>query len=262
MTEGSGRRPSTVELLLQQVRSYEQSLPTLRVTDHRHTVKLCAPSIVCLSRARSFFDKEPETIRWIAGMPEKAVLFDIGANIGTYTLWAGITRAARVYAFEPEAANFSTLNVNIRLNGLAERCIAYCAGIADRMSLDTLHVSRTDVGQSGHQVGHRLPGSVAQGIVTLTLDHLVYEAGLPCPSHLKIDVDGIEPAILRGGARLLEDERLNSVLIELAVTHPEHRAIISRLQALGFEPDEALLQAVYAKTTGVKHTGNVIFTRP
>jgi FkbM family methyltransferase len=42
----------------------------------------------------------------------------VGANVGMYTIWAAATRNARVYAFEPEAQNYATLNRNIALNNL------------------------------------------------------------------------------------------------------------------------------------------------
>jgi FkbM family methyltransferase len=213
-------------------------------------------------RALSYFDKEPETIKWIAGIPEGGILFDVGANIGLYTLWAGLTRGATVYAFEPESSNYATLNANLRANQLTERCRAFCTGISDKIGFDTLRMLQITSGASGHQVGTAHKAGVAQGIVTTTLDHLVYEAGLPCPSHVKIDVDGIEPAIVRGASRLLSDERLKSVLIELSIMEPDHKAVVDQLVDYGFAKDEALEKAVYAKTTGVKHTGNIIFTRP
>ncbi len=184
--------------LVDKVAAYEQALPWMKFGDGAHTVRMALPSMVCLRRALRFFKKEPETLRWISGFAEGAVLFDVGANIGVYSLWAGLTRRAQVFAFEPEAGNYSTLNVNLRLNGLAERCRAYCMGLSDAAGLDTLVVGRqTAVGASGHQIGSRAGGGIPQGIPVTTLDQLVYEAGLPCPSHVKIDVDGLEPAIVR-----------------------------------------------------------------
>lgn len=252
----------------ERVKQYETGMPRIEIQHGAHRVTLATPSTLCLWRALTYFQKEPETIDWIAGIPDGGVLFDVGANIGLYTLWAGLTRNASVFAFEPEASNYGTLNVNLQLNGLTGRCRAFCAGLSDREGFDVLRVARSRIGESGHQVGSEADTGIPanevaiQGIVTTTLDHLVYEAGLPCPSHLKIDVDGIEPAIVRGGGRLLADPRLRSVLIELAVWHPDHRAVIDRLVGCGFAKDAALEKAAYAKTSGVAHTGNIIFTRP
>lgn len=250
------------KLAHERARNYEQSLPKVQISNGPHSVTLATPSEFCVMRALSYFTKEPETIDWIAGIPEGGVMFDIGANIGLYTLWAGLTRRASVFAFEPESSNFAALNMNLRINELTDQCRAFCTGISDRVGFETLRVAELTVGASGHQVGTAHTGGFAQGIVTTTLDHLVYEAGLPCPSHVKIDVDGIEPAIVRGAARLLSDDRLKSVLIELSVMDPEHRAVADRLVDCGFVKDETLEKSVYAKTSGVKYTGNIIFTRP
>lgn len=248
--------------LRQLAASHARSLRWAQVKKDGHEVKVALASQFCVYRTMSYFDKEPETIDWIAGIPEGGVLFDVGANIGIYTLWAGVTRRARVYAFEPEAGNYATLNLNLRANGLAASCRAFCVGIADRVGFDDLLIAHPEVGSSNHQVRRAEPGRNVQGIPTTTLDHLVYESGMPCPSHLKIDVDGNEPEIIAGAGRLLADDRLRSVLIELAVMVPAHRAVIDRLVAAGFEKDEDLERAVYAKTAGVKHTGNIVFTRP
>lgn len=242
--------------------SHARSLRWAKVSRDGYEVKVALASQPCVYRAMTYFDKEPETIDWIAGIPEGGVLFDVGANIGIYTLWAGVTRHARVHAFEPEAGNYATLNLNLRANGLAASCRAFCVGIADRIGFADLLVAHPEIGRSNHQVRKAQAGRIVQGISTTTLDHLVYEAGLPCPSHLKIDVDGIEPEIIAGAARLLADDRLKSVLIELAVMDPAHRAIIDRLVAAGFGKDEELERSVHAKTGGVRHTGNIVFTRP
>ena len=54
-------------------------------------------------RLRSLFSKEPITIAWIDTFGERETLYDIGANVGMYTIYAAVMRNASVYAFEPEA---------------------------------------------------------------------------------------------------------------------------------------------------------------
>ena len=39
-------------------------------------------------RVTTFATKEPETLEWIDGLPEGCVLWDIGANVGLYTVYA------------------------------------------------------------------------------------------------------------------------------------------------------------------------------
>jgi FkbM family methyltransferase len=154
-------------------------------------------------------------------------------------------------------------------NGVAARVRAYCLGLSDTAGLGTILLSSGEAATSGHQVTvARSEGAPAhtdqfpQGVVTRTLDGLVYEDGLPCPTHIKIDVDGLEHAIVEGGARLLADPRLRSVLIELDLKTERHRALLKTIEAAGFRKDDASFQAVLKKTTGGNAlVGNVIFTR-
>lgn len=52
------------------------------------------------------------------------VLFDIGANIELFNLYASVGAGCRVFVFEPEARNFGLLNDNIGLNKIGDRCLA------------------------------------------------------------------------------------------------------------------------------------------
>src|SRR5206468_150350 len=71
-------------------------------------------------RADTYATKEPETIEWVRRRLGKGdVLFDVGANIGLYSLFAAkLEPSCRVVAFEPESNNFSSLCRNVLLNRL------------------------------------------------------------------------------------------------------------------------------------------------
>ena len=249
---------------------YEQERPRVRFDLGGRELILNAPSKLCAWRAVTLFTKEPETIAWIDAMPEGSVLFDVGANIGMYSVWAGMTDRVSVLSFEPEATNFAILNENLRANGLTQRCVPFCLGISDVVGFGRMMVQSGGVGQSGHQVQvtrgerFRVQGDeqVFQGISTATLDHLVYERGFACPTHLKVDVDGLEPAVLRGAQRLIRDPRLRSVMIELMVNRESHTALITELEEAGFAKDAEMEKAVRNKTDGVPYTGNILFSRP
>ena len=67
-------------------------------------------------RHDTFWEKEPETIAWIDDMEPGEVLYDVGANVGVYALYAA-SRGIKVVAIEPVFENFSRLMQNIELNG-------------------------------------------------------------------------------------------------------------------------------------------------
>ena len=76
------------------------------------------PNDMTAWRVRSMYEKEPDTIRWLESIPEGAVLVDVGANVGMYSVFAAVVRKAKVYAFEPESQNYALLNANIAANSL------------------------------------------------------------------------------------------------------------------------------------------------
>ena len=49
-------------------------------------------------RASSFFEKEPETVAWIDDFSEGSIYYDVGANIGIYSLYASIHKKCKTYA--------------------------------------------------------------------------------------------------------------------------------------------------------------------
>src|SRR5438105_3422670 len=84
-----------------------------------------------IKRVDSLLTKEPITIAWMDSFDEGETMYDVGANLGMYTIYAAVMRKARVYAFEPEALNYAELNKNIHLNGLHDRVLAYCLALSD-----------------------------------------------------------------------------------------------------------------------------------
>jgi FkbM family methyltransferase len=248
---------------------FERSRPRLTLRFDDLDLRMDVSTRLSTWRVLDYFTKEPETIAWIATMGEGDVLFDVGANVGLYSVWAAATRPVSVCAFEPEAGNYATLMENLRANKLTDRVQAFCLGVSDVARIGAMEVKDGPAGQSGHQVQvarsakfHVGGGKSQQGTVTFPLDDLVYQRGLPCPTHLKVDVDGIEHAVIGGARRLIADRRLKSVMIELILQNDFHRPIIDLLVASGFDKDDAMEQAVREKTGGVAFTGNILFTRP
>ncbi len=77
---------------------------------------------------------ETDTISWVEAMPKDGVLWDIGANIGFFSLYAGSLLGrdgVRVVGFEPGAASYAVLNRNIEGNAMGSHIVAYCFGWCD-----------------------------------------------------------------------------------------------------------------------------------
>ena len=188
--------------------------------------------------------KEPDTIRWIHTLirPGETV-FDVGANVGNYSLIIAkhLKGDVKVFAFEPAWFNFTQLNRNVALNGLGASVFPVCAGLSSRGGLVWLNYSTLEYGSSMHSVGDavRLRDQsfdpvLRQPVATFTLDGAA--ACLGCtPNHVKIDVDGIESEILAGAAATLKDPALRSLLVELSPDNREDGEAIERVLAAGFK---------------------------
>src|SRR5262245_32711780 len=94
------------------------------------SLKFFAPSPLLRDRAANVLTKEPDMIRWIDGIGKDAVLWDIGANVGVFSLYAAVRVNCKVLSFEPSAANFFVLARNIQLNRLDDRITAYCVALS------------------------------------------------------------------------------------------------------------------------------------
>lgn len=192
-------------------------------------------------RAETLLTKEPETIEWIDTVASGDVFYDIGANIGTYSLYAAINREVRVLAFEPLAANYYLLNRNIEQNDLSDTATAYCLALNDADLIDAFHVSDPSFGSAlssfAEAIDHNgkpLKARFTQGMIGMSLDNFIKKFDPPFPNHIKIDVDGIEDKIIAGAAQTLADPRLKSVSIELDADRTDYaQTVIQALEAAG-----------------------------
>ncbi len=193
-----------------------------------------------LFRARTLFSKEPETITWIRTFAADDVLFDVGANVGMYSIYASAF-CRRVYAFEPVFTNYFILNSNILLNDLSQSVRAFCVALSDEHKIDSMRLRSVGLGEAFNSFAENVTEAETtfqpvfeQGACSFTLDALVYEHGLECPTHVKIDVDGLEGRIVRGARRLLSDRRLKTILIELNRAKPADQAAVAHILESGF----------------------------
>lgn len=198
-------------------------------------------------RAKLSYTREPVTMRWINNyIGENDVVYDIGANVGAYSLLIG-KRLEKgkgvVLAFEPEAANFRSLNRNIVVNGLSGKVVPYSIAFGDRGRPSQFFLSSMQAGAAMHGVDRPESDGVAfvakhvQGVYVLSVDEFLASGQVPWPNHIKIDVDGSELSIVSSMRAALKDSRLKTIMIEVAedVSHGQIEELIARA---GFEEAE------------------------
>ena len=117
------------------------------------TVTFFAPTPILRWRAVHALSKEPETIDWIDQFNADDVLWDIGANIGVFSLYAAVERSCTVLAFEPSAGNYVVLTRNIQTNGLTDRVTAYALALSGETRLGVLNLDAPDFGTALNEFG-------------------------------------------------------------------------------------------------------------
>lgn len=249
-----GRRRQTIAVstILEQM----QHVHVAELPDGR-ALQFFAPGYKPGFRGISILDKQPEVPQWIDSFAAGDVLWDIGANVGAYSLYAGLRPGVQVLAFEPEASNYYVLTRNVALNGMWDRIKTYCIALSDRASLGELSLFHTVIGGSKHAFGDPAdswseddPVAFRQGMIGFSIDGLIEQYDCLFPNHIKIDVDGIEEKIIEGAAQTLEDRRLKSVLVERQAHKPAEAELMhSRLRDAGFALTlDAGANAIYDRT--------------
>jgi FkbM family methyltransferase len=218
-------------------------------------------------RATTLLTKEPETLEWIDGFADSDVFWDIGANVGVYSLYAGL-RNIKVLSFEPSSANYYLLNKNIEINNMDSHIVAYCVALNDETALDYLRMLSSQLGGAFNSFGEAIDwkgepylASFSQGMLGYSLDDFNEKFRPLFPNHIKIDVDGIENTIIRGGCNVLKDKRLKSVLVELDTNQTEYTASVFDMMATaGFKLSKAE-HAEYFNDSQYSSVFNHIFVR-
>ena len=113
---------------------------TLTVRIKQKTYLFHTPNLLTDFRARTILTKEPDTISWIDTFPSDSVFWDIGANVGTFTIYAG-EKNLQVVAVEPSYLNLDLLTRNVISNQLSQNVTIIPFGVGESTSLKKLYLS-------------------------------------------------------------------------------------------------------------------------
>lgn len=184
-------------------------------------------------RHESLYTKEPETIAWIDSFEaQDALMLDVGANIGCYTLYALSRRPSlRVVAVEPHGPSREKLVENVAMNGWGDRVTVVGCVLTNAIG---------KTGFSARAIAGTSDGRLVLGDThdAMTIDALVESIG-EIPHYIKIDVDGHEPSVISGARATLSSEECLSVLVELSERAAETDEMI---RACGLMPHPLTLR--------------------
>ncbi len=139
---------------------------------------------------------EPQqTLAFAAALNPGDVVFDLGANVGYYTLLAARRVGPRgaVFAFEPAARNIAYLYRHLELNRVTNVTLV-TAACSDALTLEAFSTGGNCA--MGHLGDDGNPGA-AVPVLTVPVDAIVQRFGA-MPRVIKVDVEGAELAVLRG----------------------------------------------------------------
>ena len=227
--------------------------PTVTASANGTPITFFTPDRTSVYWPRHGLGDEPDTLAWIDGFQAGDVLYDIGANVGAYSVYAAKHMGVRVIAVEPNPFSFHVLARNLALNGVEGEVTPLCLALGAQTAPGVLALRGTESGSVGHSLSN---GALASGedpaggdslplhTQVCRLDAVVADLGQPPPNHIKIDVDGLEHEILRGAEAALKHPRLKSVAVEF-YTHdaPGRDRIDALLAACGLAPAGAGIRA-------------------
>lgn len=188
------------------------------------------------------------------------LFIDVGANAGAWTVLASKVVGAKTAAFEPVPETFERLLGNLEVNDLASLVNAYNVGLGEAPG--TLVFSTDKDSMNRVLLDHEDNGS-SVWVTVDTIDETINEDA----TIMKIDVEGFELPVLKGGTRQLSQNGLLAVILETNSSGEKYgfsdRDVVSHLRALDFLPFkyDPWSRSFSALEGGSNSRGNTIFLR-
>jgi FkbM family methyltransferase len=156
-------------------------------------------------------------ISWVCARivrPGDTVL-DIGANLGIVTLWLSklVGKRGRVYAFEPNPELYEVLEKTIHRNQ-AMNVRPYAIALGARADQMELRIRGGNSGSGSLVMNDGLAGCKVYSVPVRSLDEIAIEQKMEAIRLIKIDVEGFEAEVFRGGSEVLNRIRPQAVLFE------------------------------------------------
>jgi FkbM family methyltransferase len=145
-----------------------------------------------------------EMLIWRKFLGPGDLFIDVGANVGSYSIWAA-ELGAEVIALEPAEDTFALLEENVALNGYPIKAIRAAAGATPGSARFT----------RGQDCVNRLHPNGAVQTEVLTVDSVIGDRTV---AGMKVDVEGFEIDVLRGCERALSEHRVKLLQLEWNAT--------------------------------------------
>ena len=234
-----------------------------------------APNYLIDLLVRDFYKKEPETIQWIDNFKkEKKIIFwDIGSNIGLYSIYAAANiEDIEVISFEPSTSNLRILSRNISINNLESKIKIFQVPLGiNKDNFLEFNEGKFIEGESNNSINRNIdfegkemkPDNKYQ-IFSTNIDQIIDKQILDIPDYIKIDVDGVEHLILKGGIELLKNPKILEIQIEINENYlDQYNNVLKIMDECLFKFKEKKRNDLsgYYKTKKLSKIYNYYFTR-
>jgi FkbM family methyltransferase len=168
------------------------------------------------SKPLILFDKgfEYKTLEHLTSIVKKGdIVFDIGANIGVYTVLLSqlVGSEGKVYAFEPDPITASFLIKNLELNGCSNVQVSQIA-LSDENNLVSLK-KPVGGGDAYNYISTNLDQVSKENLIKcMKIDDFILENNIDVVNFIKIDVEGAELLTFKGAEKLLNKTNLKIIL--------------------------------------------------
>ncbi len=196
------------------------------------------------------------------------MFFDVGANIGLYSLYyANKFIGSKVFSFECAPKNLKLLSLNVNINKVSDRVFIVPNPLSDKTCFGQIY--EDDLSEGAPSTAFESKVQFSERVETnrfltlgFSLDYLFEKFLLKdFPTLLKIDVDGIEDKILLGSRSILVNRALRSIYVEVDYANHINKKIIHLLlQENGFNL-KSINQASMFKATRYNSLYNEIWVR-
>lgn len=128
------------------------------------------------------------------------IIYDVGANVGFYTLLASILTGSngKVFSFEPLPENISFLKKHLELNKLSN------VNVIEKAASNKVSTVKFNLGENRSSGHISEKGEIK--VETISLDELIKQ-GNPSPDLIKFDIEGAEYEALIGAKELLKNKK-------------------------------------------------------
>ena len=185
----------------------------------------------------SFESEETAFIVKMARKKNYSIIFDIGANIGLYSVLLGrALKNCTIHAFEPSRSTFRLLKENIAMNNLGGIVTLHPMALSDKAGVQSFFET-TDDAYSSLKDTKRVPVSEVYDIDVNSLDNWSSQNKVSRVDFIKIDVEGFETLVISGALNVLRHSKPD-LFVEIyrgTNSNPEPEKTIAMVKELGYQ---------------------------